>query len=197
MRLPFLRSLADVKAWWNPLWIEEFDLITPHRPAAIVSMLDEQLPSVPGLLGKPERSRAGGYVWSGGFTVYRVTVAHSGFRAMGTGTMIWEGIATRIRLRVAIGRWTAYAMLLFYLFWALGGVLALVGSVVIVVEGRFSAVLPLIAASLLVGPLFILALVSGRGERRLPRSRESEFILLFLRDTIGAESPGPSNANHA
>ena len=78
-------------------------------------------------------------------------------------------------------------MLLFYVLWALGGVLALVGSVVTVVEGRFSIWLPVIGVGLLVGPLVIFALLAGRGERRMPRSRESEFILGFLRDAIGAE----------
>ncbi len=158
MRVPLLGRLADVKTWWNPLWIEEFDLITPHRPAAIASLLDEQLPSVPGLAFAG--SRAAGYVWSDGFTVYRLTV---------------------------VGRWTAYAMLLFYLLWALGGVLALVGSIATVAEGRFSIWFPVIGVGLLVGPLVIFALLAGRGERKMPRSRESEFILAFLRDAIGAE----------
>jgi len=188
MRVPLLGRLADVKTWWNPLWIEEFDLITPHRPSAIVTLLDEQLPSVPGLaFASLTGWRAAGYVWSDGFTVYRLTVGHDGFRAMGTGTIMWKDLATRIRLRVAVGRWTAYAMLLFYLLWALGGALALVGSVVTLVEGRFNIWLPLIAAGLLVGPLVIFALLAGRGERS-PRSRESEFILSFLREVIGAES---------
>ena len=185
MRVPLLGRLADLKTWWNPLWIEEFDLITPHRPAAIASLLDEQLPSVPGLAFAG--SRAAGYVWSDGFTVYRLTVGHNGFRAMGTGAIVWEGPATRIRLRVAVGRWTAYAMLLFYLLWALGGVLALVGSIATVAEGRFSIWFPVIGVGLLVGPLVIFALLAGRGERKMPRSRESEFILAFLRDAIGAE----------
>ncbi len=187
MRVPLLGRLADVKTWWNPLWIEEFDLITPHRPAAIASLLDEQLPSVSGLSLADLTRRATGYVWSDGFTVSRLTVWHNGFRAMGTGAMVWEGPATRIRLRVAVGRWTAYAMLLFYLLWALGGVLALIGSIVTVVEGRFSIWFPVIGVGLLVGPLVIFALLAGRGERRMPRSRESEFILGFLRDAIGAE----------
>ena len=187
MRVPLLGRLADVKTWWNPLWIEEFDLITPHRPAAIASLLDEQLPSISGLSLADLSARAAGYVWSDGFTVYRLTVGYNGFRAMGTGAFVWEGPATRIRLRVAVGRWTAYAMLLFYVLWALGGVLALVGSVVTVVEGRFSIWLPVIGVGLLVGPLVIFALLAGRGERKTPRSRESEFILAFLRDAIGAE----------
>ena len=187
MRVPLLGRLADVKTWWNPLWIEQFDLITPHRPAAIASLLDEQLPSISGLSLTDLSARAAGYVWSDGFTVYRLTVGYNGFRAMGTGAFVWEGPATRIRLRVAVGRWTAYAMLLFYVLWALGGVLALVGSVVTVVEGRFSIWLPVIGVGLLVGPLVIFALLAGRGERRMPRSRESEFILGFVRDAIGAE----------
>jgi hypothetical protein len=186
MRVPLIGSLADVKTGWNPLWIEEFELITPHRPAAIVSLLNEQLPSGLALID-PTR-RAAGYVWSDGFTVSRLTVGHNGFRAMGTGAMVWEGPATRIRLRVAVGKWTAYAMLLFYLVWAFGGLLAIVGSVVTLVEGRFIIWLPVIALGLLVGPLVIFALLAGRGARTLPRSRESEFILAFLRDAIGAES---------
>lgn len=189
MRVPLLGRLADHKTWWNPLWIEEFDVIAPHRPAAIQSMLDEQLPPVPALaLADLTGWRAAGYVWSEGFTVYRVTIGRNGFRAMGTGTLTWEGHATRIRLRVAIGRLTAYAMLLFYLFWALAGVLALVGSVVSVLEGRFSIWLPVIAVGLLGGPLVIFGLLAGRAERGMPRSRESEFILAFLRDAIGGES---------
>ena len=188
MRVPLLGLLADVKAWWNPLRIEEFDLTTPHRPAAIVSMLDEQLPSAAGITLADLTRPATGYVWSDGFTVSRLTVWHNGFRAMGTGAMIWEGPATRIRLRVAVGRWTAYAMLLFYLLWALGGVLALVGSVGTMVEGRFTIWLPVIGVGLLVGPLVIFALLAGRGEGKMPRSRESDFILAFLRDAIGAES---------
>ena len=187
MRMPLLGHLADVKTWWNPLWIEEFELITPHRPAAIVRLLDEQLPSGLALADLTGR-RAAGYVWSDGFTVYRLTVGHNGFRAMGTGAITWEDLASRIRLRVAVGRWTAYAMLVFYLFWAVGGVLALVGSVVTVIEGRFSIWLPVIAVGLLVGPLVIFALLAGRGERRVPESHESEFILAFLRDAVGAES---------
>jgi hypothetical protein len=167
------------------LWIEEFDLITPHRPAAIASLLNEQLPSIPGLAYGG--SRAAGYVWSDGFTVFRLTVGHNGFRAMGTGAIVWEGPATRIRLRVAVGRWTAYGMLLFYLLWAVGGVLALVGSIVTIVEGRFSVWFPLIGVGLLVGPLAIFALLAGRAEPRIPGSRESQFILGFLRDAIGAE----------
>jgi hypothetical protein len=188
MRLPLVGRLADVKTWWNPLWIEEFDLVTPHRPAALVSLLDEQLPPVPGLaLADRTGWRAAGYVWSNGFTLYRVTFWHNGFRAMGTGAMTWEGVATRIRLRVAIGRLTAYAMLLVYLLWGFGGVLALVGSVVTFVEGRFSVWFLVIAFGLLVGPLVIFALLAGRGGRTEPQSRESEFVLSFLRDAIGAE----------
>jgi len=188
MRVPLIGSLADVKTWWNPLWIEEFELITPHRPAAIVSLLNEQLPSVFGLSLADATRRAVGYVWSDGFTVSRLTVGHNGFRALGTGAMVWEGPATRIRLRVAVGKWTAYAMLLFYLVWAFGGVLVIVGSVVTLAEGRFMIWLPLIALGLLLGPLVIFALLAGRGGGKVPRSRESEFILAFLRDAIGAES---------
>lgn len=195
MRVPLLGRLADVRTWWNPLWIEEFDLITPHRPAAIVSLLDEQLPPVPGLaLADLAGWRAAGYVWSNGFTVYRVAFGHNGFRPMGTGAMTWEGVATRIRLRVAVGRLTAYGMLLFYLFWAFGGALAVVGSVVTLVEGRFSIWFPVLAVGILIGPLVMFALLAGRGERTMPRSRESEFILAFLQDAISAESKRSARA---
>ena len=188
MRLPFLGRLADVKAWWNPLWIEEFELVTPHRPAVVASMLDERLPSVPGLaLWDLAGWRAAGYVWSGGFSLYRVTVSGNGFRALGTGIVTPEPPVTRIRLRVAIGRWTAYALLLFYFVWGLFGALALVRSVGTFFEGRFNVVLLVIALGLLIGPLVLFALLAGRGDQKTPGSRESEFILAFLRDAIGAE----------
>lgn len=188
MRVPLLGRLAAVKAWWNPLWIEEFELVTPHRPAVVASMLDERLPSIPGLaLWDLSGWRAAGYVWSGGFTVYRVPILSNGFRAMGTGIVTWEAPVTRIRLRVAIGRWTAYFLFLWYLTWALGGSLALVGSIVTFAEGRFNVVLLAIAIGALLGPLVIFALLAGRGDQKTARSYESAFILGFLRDAIGAE----------
>lgn len=188
MRLPLLGRLADVKAWWNPLWIEEFELVTPNRPAVVASMLDERLPSVPGhAIWDLSGWRAAGYVWLGGFTVYRVAIPSNGFRAMGTGTVTWEAPVTRIRLRVAIGRWTAYFLFLWYVMWAIGGSLALVGSVVTFVEGRFNILLPAIAFGALLGPLVLFALSAGRGDQKTPRSHESEFILAFLRDALAAE----------
>jgi hypothetical protein len=187
MRLPALQALAGTKAWWNPLWIEEFDLLTANRPAVCEGLLDERLPSVSVLALASGRDTAAGYVWSGGFTVYRLTPWSNGFRAMGTGTMQSGGPVTRIRLRIAVGRWTAYALALFYLVWAIGGVLAIVGTVVTFSEGHFNGVLPLLALGLLFGPLVIFALIAGRGEAKASRSRESDFILAFLRDTIGAE----------
>jgi hypothetical protein len=187
VRLPGLRALAGTKAWWNPLWIEEFELLTPNRPAVCEGLLDERLPSIQLLALADGRAGVGGYVWSGGFTVYRVTPWSNGFRAMGTGTMHSGGPVTRIRLRVAVGRWTAYALALFYLVWAIGGLLAVVGTVVTFSEGRFNVVLPLVALGLLLGPLVIFALIAGRGGGKASRSRESDFILAVLRDTIGAE----------
>jgi hypothetical protein len=188
MRVPLLGRLANMKAWWNPLWIEEFELVTPHRPGAVASMLDERLPSVPGLaMWDLTGWRAAGYVWSGGFTVYRVAVPSNGFRAMGTGIVSWEAPVTKIRLRVGIGRWTAYALFLWYLMWAIGGAFALVGSVVTFFEGRFNIVLPAFALGSLIGPLVLFALLAGRGDQKSPRSQESEFILAFLRDAVGAE----------
>jgi hypothetical protein len=182
-----LRALVGKKAWWNPFWIEEFDLLTPNRPAVCEGLLDERLPAMQILAIGDGRAAAAGYVWPEGFTVYRVTPWGNGFRAMGTGTMHSVGPVTRIRLRVAVGRWTAYALALFYIVWAIGGLLALVGTVVTFSEGRFNGVLPLLALGLLLGPLVIFALIAGRGEGKTSRSRESDFILAFLRDTIEAE----------
>src|SRR5690242_1318283 len=103
VRMPGLRSLSHRASWWNPLWIETFELLSANRPKVCEELLDAALPRMPGV---PGRAWVRGYVWRGGFTIYRVTPWANGMRAMGTGTIRESGVATRIAFRVALGRYT-------------------------------------------------------------------------------------------
>lgn len=185
MRLPGIRRLGSANAWWNPLWIEEFELITPNRSAVCERLLAEKLPPV-GLLAVVRRSAFTGYVWSGGFTVYRVPPWHSGWRPMGTGTLTDTGPFTRISLSIAIGRWAAYGFAGVIVVFVGGAVL----SAATAVQGRFEGALLAGVLALTVGPLMFFALSAGRGERDAPHSRESALILSFLQETLGAQIVG-------
>ena len=64
-------------------------------------LLNEVLPTMPGV---PGAFWMRGYVWHGGFTIYRATPWANVMRAMGTGRFIEAGPLTRIDFRVGLGR---------------------------------------------------------------------------------------------
>ena len=70
LRLPLLRELGSRAASWNSLWVETFELVTPQRPEVCEKLLDDALPRWP----VPNQRWIAGYVWRGGFTIYRLTV---------------------------------------------------------------------------------------------------------------------------
>lgn len=180
LRLPALSALATRAAWWNPLWVEMFELNTMNRPSVCEQLLNDVLPSMPGV---PGRFWIRGYVWRGGFTIHRITAWANGLRAMGSGQFIDAGPLTRIIFRVALGRYQAYALALLVLLFGGVGIIAIA---VTLARGSlgFAIILPLFAMVL---PL-ALALSVGRTLRPdSRRSEEADRLLDFLRDAIGAE----------
>jgi hypothetical protein len=47
VRVPGLRSLTRHAAWWNPLWVETFELVTANRAEVCEDLLNAALPSLP------------------------------------------------------------------------------------------------------------------------------------------------------
>jgi len=79
-------------------------------------LLNEVLPTMPGV---PGAFWMRGYVWHGGFTIYRATPWANVMRAMGTGRFIEAGPLTRIDFRVGLGRYKAYGLALLALLFEL------------------------------------------------------------------------------
>jgi hypothetical protein len=96
-----LNGLTTRAAWWNPLWVEVFELRTVNRSEVCADLLNEALPTMPGV---PGRFWMRGYVWRGGFTIQRVTPWANGLRAVGTGRFESGGPLTQITFRVGLGR---------------------------------------------------------------------------------------------
>lgn len=181
MRAPLVRSLAHHAAWWNPLWIETFDLETANRPEVCERALNAALPQLP---WSPGPRWMHGYVWHGGFTIQRMTPWANGARAMGTGEIGTAGPTTRIRFRVALNRSAAYGLAAMTLLFYSGAALALVGML-------STRTVPLVS---LMFVIFFLALspavavtVARMPRRDRKRSEEADKLLTFLQDVISAQ----------
>lgn len=185
VRLPGLRQLTHRVAWWNPLWIESFELMSVNRPEVCEDLLNAALPNMPGVPGDRWMR---GYVWRGGFTINRITPWANGLRAMGTGQFSRAGVVTYIDFRVALGRCTAYALAVLAAFFLAIAPLILVAMVL---RGRIEPLLLLFGAFSITLPLG-LAVTAGRmpsADHR--RSEEADRLLAFLHEVIGAE-PQPA-----
>jgi hypothetical protein len=141
-------------------------------------LLNEALPRVAVLPGMR------GYVWRGGFTIYRASLWHSGFRAMGTGHFEDTGPLTRIKFRVGLGRFQAYALAIYALLF--GGIaLAAIPATLARASNDSALVLPILVVVTLITPV----LLAGRMPKSDgQRSEEADRLLTFLRQVIGAEA---------
>lgn len=181
MRIPGIGRLARFQAWWNPFWIQEFELASPNRPAICEELLAERLPAI----GHP----ASGYVWPGGFTIRRITPWANAFRPVATGVMTTNGAITAVHLRVALGRHQAYSLALLYLVFGIGGAILLgeASASFLNGEGSSPALLFVPAAWLFVGAV---TLILGRTGGGRTGSVESDFFIDYLRGAIDAEISG-------
>ncbi len=124
-----------------------------------------------------------GYVWRGGFTIYRVTPWANGLRAMGTGRFEAMGPLTRINFQVGLGRSTAYGLAFLALFFGAGAVAAIAA-----ILARGSVNFAVLLAFFPIVLTLAFALSAGRMPRSDgQRSEEADRLLTFLRDVIGAE----------
>ena len=179
LRVPFLRALGSRAAPWNSLWVETFELTTPQRPEVCEKLIDDALPR----WVMPNQRWIAGYVWHGGFTIYRVPPWHSSYQAMGTGELSSDRGMTHIRFRVGSNRIGIYTLALLSVVFVLAGLgmlasafrgvaplpFALIGAVVMSLPAAM-----FIAGGRSVGP-------DGR------RSEEADKLLAIVADLVGAE----------
>jgi len=179
LRVPFLRALGSRAAPWNSLWVETFELATPQRPEVCERLIDDALPRW--LL--PNQRWIAGYVWRGGFTIYRLTAWHNSYRAMGTGELSSDRGITHIRFRVGLNRLGVYALALLAVLFVLAGVGMLVG----VLRGGA----PLLFAAIGVVMMSLPAAMFIAGGRSVGpdgrRSEEADRLLAIVADLVGAE----------
>ena len=180
LRLPLLRELGSRAASWNSLWVETFELVTPQRPEVCEKLLDDALPRWP----VPNQRWIAGYVWRGGFTIYRLTVWRSSFRAMGTGELSSDRGMTHVHFRVGSNRLGIYALALLSVLFVLAG-LAMLASVF-----RGGAPVPFAVIGIVLMALPIAMFVAGGRSLRRDgrRSEEADRLLDIVADVIGAES---------
>jgi len=179
LRLPFLRALGSRPAPWNSLWVETFELTTPQRPKVCEELIDDALPR----WLMPNQRWIAGYVWRGGFTIYRLTAWHNSYRAMGTGELSSDRGTTHIRFRVGLNRLGIYALALLSVLFVLAGV-AMVASAF-----RGGAPLPFAVIGAVVMALPVAMFIAG-GRSVGPdgkRSEEADRLLDIVADLIGAE----------
>ena len=161
------------------MWVETFELVTTQRPDVCEKLIDDALPRW--LL--PNQRWIAGYVWRGGFTIYRLTVWHNSFRAMGTGTLSTERGVTQIHFRVGSNRLGVYALALLSVLFVLFGVAMIVATV----RGAAPAPFAVIAVVIILIPL---ALFTGAGRNPAhdgQRSEEADRLLEIVAELLGAE----------
>jgi hypothetical protein len=131
----------------------------------------------------PNRRWIAGYVWRGGFTIYRLTVWNNSFRAMGTGALSSDRGVTYIHFRVGSNRFGIYALAVFGVLFVLAGV----GILASVARGSTQLPFGVIGVVFMAIPvaLFISGGRSLRHDGR--RSEEADRLLEIVADVIGAE----------
>jgi hypothetical protein len=131
----------------------------------------------------PNERWIAGYVWRGGFTIYRLTAWHNSYRAIGTGELSSDRGITHIRFRVGSNRFGIYALALLSVLFVLAGV----GMLASVLRGGaplLFAVIGVVMMSLPVA-MFIAGGRSVGPDGR--RSEEADRLLDIVADLIGAE----------
>ena len=179
LRIPLLRPLGSKAAWWNGLWVENFELVTNERPESCEQLLDRALPKWPGTWS---RRGANGYVWRGGFTIYRLMSFGRGVRPLGTGTFKTDAGVTHIAFRVGAHRLGVYAGLIFSLFFAVLGVL----MVTLALTGRVPIVWLAFGAPVIALPVLWLSFPARNVSTDGRRSEEAVELLAILEELIGA-----------
>jgi hypothetical protein len=179
LRLPLLRALGSRAAPWNSLWVETFELTTPQRPEVCEKLIDAALPR----WLMPNERWIAGYVWRGGFTIYRLTAWHNSYRAIGTGELSSDRGMTHIGFRVGSNRFGIYALALLSVLFVLAGV----GMLASVLRG--GAPLPFAVIGVVMMSLPVAMFIAG-GRSVGPdgrRSEEADRLLDIVADLIGAE----------
>jgi hypothetical protein len=179
LQVPPFRGLGSRAASWNSLWVETFDLVTPERPEVCEKLIDDALPRW--LL--PNQRWIAGYVWRGGFTIYRLTAWHNSFRAMGTGTLSSESGVTQIHFRVGSNRLGVYALALLSALFVLFGVAMIVATV----RGSTPAPFALIAVVIILIPLALFVAAGRKPARDGERSEEADRLVEIVADLLGAQ----------
>ena len=123
-----------------------------------------------------------GYVWRGGFTIFRITPWRNTFRAIGTGDFSSRDGLTHVHFRVGANRYGAYALLLMWLlFTGVGGVMLGLGAV-----GRVALPWSAIGPVLVSLPLAIFVAGGRTVSPNTGRSEEAERLISAVADIIDA-----------
>jgi hypothetical protein len=180
--------LARRAAWWNPFWVEEYELGLGLWPERCAEMLREALPR-----WGTVRSAGGGfagYVDQDEITLYPVWGAGARNKPMMGGRILSEPGGCRIELHVANSNWTIYVLVLWTaLFWAVSAALlvsllgaALGGSV----APNAGFLWIFVFFGIVIPAAFIVIL--GRpnpGKDARHESNDAKFGLDFLEGTFG------------
>jgi hypothetical protein len=186
MRLPPLQALARKRHRMNPFFVEHVTLRSPYRPEWCRAELARVLLPVPYIPG-PGGAMTG-LIAGERFTLRRVTLWHEGGRPLASGTMEDAEPGTLIRIRVAPPAVAIYAGFVAAIWF--GGFML----IMLIAGLRSQPLLTLLVLGLVAVATFLLIAV-GRGITRLAalvgvhfvEVPESDRIVQFLRDTLGAD----------
>jgi hypothetical protein len=187
MQLPGLKTLARLRHWANPFYVEVVKLRSPYRPSYCESELSSALLSFPWFPFAPVHNFAG-WVDQRSFVMKRVTLYANGMRPTASGEFEDAAPGTRITLRVAVPAPAAYFVVSFVIVVLVFGTIAFVGGwgtqggqIAALIAGVFALVVFgffAIAGSPVPGPLFSVFLT--------PQS-EADRCIAFFAEVLGAE----------
>ena len=187
LRLPGFRTLARLRHWANPFYVEVVKLRSPYRPSYCESELASELLRFPWFPVAPVHNFAG-WIDQRSFVMKRVTLWANGMRPTASGELDDAGPGTLITLRVAVPAPGAYFVVIFLFLLLLLGAIAIVGGwgtpggkVAALIAGLFALFVFgffAIAGSPVPGPLVSFFLT--------PQSEADRYVAFFS-EVLGAE----------
>jgi hypothetical protein len=182
--------LAKRPAWWNPFWVEEYEVAVGIRPDRCSELLKEALPRWGMLPEVPAFFM--GYVDQDEFTLYPAWGPWARQKPMAGGRIAGEPRGSRIELRIANSNWAMYVLVLWtVLFWSISIaiLMALAGAATsgrVIPNASMLWIFAFFGIAIPTGFLIVYGRPGPRHGNPLEESDDAKFAVQFLEDVFGA-----------